>query len=270
MNSHILLIGFGNMGQALVRGWLGRGYVAKNIAVVDPSAGAREMAASLGVAAEKNCSRAVVEAADVIVLAVKPGQLAEVLTQCRAFSVERAVFLSIVAGKTLRAMDELLGGEAAVVRVMPNTPAAIGQGVSVLCANASTGEAQMSICGDLMAAVGLIEWIGDEALMDAVTAVSGSGPAYVFLLIECLTRAGHGAGLDPSLASRLATATVAGAGAYAAGSDVDAEELRRRVTSPNGTTEAALKVLQSQDAFAELLDEAVRAAARRSRELSME
>jgi pyrroline-5-carboxylate reductase len=178
------------------------------------------------------------------------------------------VFLSIAAGKTIAQIAAGLGASAAVVRAMPNTPAAIGQGMTALVANAAVSEAQRALCGELMAAVGAVAWLDDERHMDAVTAISGSGPAYVFLLIECFEQAALELGLDAALAKQLALTTVAGAGAYAAATGESAAELRRRVTSPNGTTQAALSVLMAQPGMRELLVRAARAAAERSRELA--
>jgi len=263
----ILLVGFGNMGQALANGWLGRGYVARHIAVVDPDDRARAAARALGlrVVDGETIDQA---PADVVVLAVKPAQLGDSVEPMRAAALPGAVFLSIVAGKTTAQLAALLGGRPAVVRAMPNTPAAIGRGMTVLCANDAVSDAQRRICENLVAAVGSVEWVDDESLMDAVTAISGSGPAYVFLLIECLTEAARELGLPEDLAARLATGTVAGAGAYAEQSGVPARDLRVRVTSPQGTTQAALDVLQGAGGLAELLRRAVHAAAERSRALS--
>jgi pyrroline-5-carboxylate reductase len=203
---------------------------------------------------------------DVVVLAVKPNQIAAVLADCRVAT--SAVFLSIAAGKTLSQLESGLGRGAAVVRAMPNTPAAIGRGMTGLAANLAVTPAQRALCAELLTAVGEVAWLADEAQMDAVTAVSGSGPAYVFLLVECLERAGRELGLDAALAKQLAVATVAGAGLYAAQSATDAAELRKRVTSPNGTTQAALDVLMGDAGLDSLITRAVRAAAARSRELS--
>jgi pyrroline-5-carboxylate reductase len=161
-----------------------------------------------------------------------------------------------------------LGAGAAVVRAMPNTPAAIGRGMTALVANAAVSRGQRALCGQLLAAVGAVAWLDDERHMDAVTAISGSGPAYVFLLIECLERAAVELGLDAKLATQLALATVAGAGEYAARAPEPPAELRRRVTSPNGTTQAALDVLMAEPGLRELLARATAAAAKRSRELS--
>ena len=261
----ILLIGFGNMGQALVRGWLAEGRAASGTKVVDPAPAARAEAGRLGVAAYSEIELA--GAAGVVVLAVKPNQLAEVLPRCRALASDGAVFLSIAAGKTLAEIERNLG-PAAVVRAMPNTPAAIGQGMTALVANAAATQRQRELCADLLAAVGAVAWLDDERHMDAVTAISGSGPAYVFLLVECLEQAAIDLGLAAPLAKQLALATVAGAAAYAAAAGETAAELRRRVTSPNGTTQAALEVLMSDGRMRDLLARATRAAAQRSRELA--
>ena len=265
-DTRILLIGFGNMGQALVKGWLARGHSRGAIAVVDREAAAVEQAAALGI--EVRAETVQGEPPDVVVLAVKPSQLAAVLAQCQPLVSSRRVFLSIAAGKTIGFMLEILGDGAHVVRAMPNTPAAIRAGMTVLAASTAVTPEQRTVCNDLLAAVGEAAWVEDEAHLDAVTAVSGSGPAYVFLLIECLERAAMDVGLDAALAKQLAIATVAGAGAYARAAAESAAELRRRVTSPGGTTEAALAVLRAEGGMADLVMRAVRAAAERSRELS--
>jgi pyrroline-5-carboxylate reductase len=263
----IVVVGFGNMGQALVRGWLGTGRDASSIGVVDPVPAARAVAASLGVAAAERVEAAA--DANVVVLAVKPNQLAAVLPQCAMLSRRGAVFLSIAAGKTLAELAKGLGAGAAIVRAMPNTPAAIGRGMTALVANAAVSREQRVLCGELLSAVGAVAWLDDERHMDAVTAISGSGPAYVFLLVECMERAALELGLDEKLAKQLAVATVAGAGEYAARASETPAELRRRVTSPNGTTQAALDVLMSEPGMRELLVRATAAAAKRSRELSV-
>ena len=266
-SQQILLVGFGNMGQALVRGWLAHGRAASGIEVVDPASAARAVATKLGVAAHEDAAAAAARA-DVVVLAVKPNQLAHVLPKCAPAAARGAVFLSIAAGKTIAEIGASLGLTAAVVRGMPNTPAAIGKGMTALVANAAVSSGQRALCSDLLAAVGAVAWLDDERDMDAVTAISGSGPAYVFLLIECFEQAATELGLDASLAKQLALTTVAGAGEYAAAAGESAAELRRRVTSPNGTTQAALEVLMAQPGLRELLVHATRAAAQRSRELA--
>jgi pyrroline-5-carboxylate reductase len=267
-DTRILLIGFGNMGQALVRGWLAKGHDARAIHVIDPEPRAREAAARLGVAASVELPERS-EAFAVVVLAVKPNQLDAVLPQCATLARRNeCVVLSIVAGKAIEGMLRVLGANAAIVRAMPNTPAAIGEGMTVLTASTAVTSAQRSLCSELLAAVGAIAWTEDEAQMDAVTAVSGSGPAYVFLLIECLERAGRELGLAPALARQLATQTAAGASAYARAAEESAAELRQRVTSPGGTTAAALAVLDADGGMAQLISRAVAAASARSRELS--
>lgn len=259
---HIALAGFGNMGRALAAGWLEREAGSWSISVIDPDSEAREKAVSLGldaVAAAGDIAKPI----DVAVLAVKPAQIEAVLR-----ALPRAgLYLSIAAGRSIGEIARMLDTGAAIVRAMPNTPAAIGLGVTGLCAGAGVSDRDRDLAARLMGAVGVVEWLADESDMDALTAVSGSGPAYVFLLIECLTAAGIEAGLEAGLAQRLATATVRGAGVYAAESGVDAATLRRQVTSPRGTTEAALAVLLADDALGRLIASAVRAAARRSREL---
>jgi len=268
-NGRILLVGFGNMGQALARGWLESGRAAAHIRVVEPAPSARAVARELGVVASDSVAAALADfRADVVVLAVKPSQVGGALRECSMAVGAPPVWLSIAAGKTIAALGAELGANAAVVRAMPNTPAAIGKGMTALVANAAVTADQRALCTDLMAAVGAVAWLDEEGHMDAVTAVSGSGPAYVFLLIECLERAALDLGLSPPLARQLALATVSGAGAYAAAADTGPAELRRRVTSPNGTTQAALEVLMADDALGALLTRAVRAAAARSRELS--
>jgi pyrroline-5-carboxylate reductase len=266
----VLLIGFGNMGQALARGWLAAGRTPATVHVVETAPAALAAAASLGLGASSAVAQVdTTFRPAVVVLAVKPNQLGAVLAECRARHSRGAVHLSIAAGKTLEALAAGLGADAAVVRAMPNTPAAIGKGMTALVANAGVTSEQRALCGELLAAVGSIAWLDDERHMDAVTAVSGSGPAYVFLLVECLERAALELGLAPALAKQLALATVAGAAAYAERADVPPAELRRRVTSPNGTTQAALEVLMAKPGgLAELLEHATQAAARRSRELS--
>ena len=262
MTRQIVLAGFGNMGRALAKGWIAAGVDARSIRVVDPDSSAREQAIALGFDAVA-LPQEVPAPVDVAVLAVKPAELDAVLR-----ALPRALlYLSIAAGRSTGEIGAVVGQDRAIVRAMPNTPAAIGQGMTGLCAGAHVGPADRATATALMQAVGAVEWLDDEADMDAVTAVSGSGPAYVFLLIEALTDAAVAAGLEPGLARRLATATVSGAGAYARQSTADAATLRRQVTSPKGTTEAALSVLLGRDAFRNLLRDAVAAAAARSREL---
>jgi pyrroline-5-carboxylate reductase len=264
----LLLVGCGKMGGALLRGWLHRG-IARRYIVVEPGPIAADFAANPQVELLAAADKVPADfATGVIVLAVKPQVMIEVLPGYGRFAHSGALFLSIAAGKTLGFFARFLGERAAVVRAMPNTPAAIGRGIAVACANAAVAPAQRTLAERLLAAVGEVGWVADEALMDAVTAVSGSGPAYVFLLIECLAKAGVAAGLPEDLASRLARATVAGAGELARLSEQSAAALRETVTSPGGTTRAALDVLMGQEELERLLTRAVLAAAMRSRELA--
>jgi pyrroline-5-carboxylate reductase len=258
------------MGGALLAGWIDRGMAPGRITVVEPSgelreaAGTRHGVAAVAAASDLDDSLS----PSVVVLAVKPQTMDQAAPGYRRFVGPGTVFLSIAAGKTIGYFAGHLGAAAAIVRAMPNTPAAVGRGITVLCANPAVGAAQRDGCEALLAAVGETEWIDDEALMDAVTAVSGSGPAYVFLLIECLAAAGVDAGLPADLAMRLASATVCGAGALAGGSPEPADTLRRNVTSPGGTTQAALEVLMGEAGLKPLLSHAVAAATQRSRELA--
>jgi pyrroline-5-carboxylate reductase len=204
----------------------------------------------------------------VLVLAVKP-QVMDAALPAYAPRVDAgALVLSIAAGKPIELFERAFGQGLAIVRAMPNTPAAVGRGVSVLCANAQAGEAQRALAERLMAAVGAVHWVEDEALMHAVTAVSGSGPAYVFHMIEALAAAGAAAGLPEDLAMALARGTVCGAGELARLSQESAAQLRANVTSPGGTTAAALQVLMGEGGLGPLMERAVAAAAQRSRELA--
>jgi pyrroline-5-carboxylate reductase len=263
---NILLIGFGNMGRALAQGWLEHGREPQSVHVLDTHDAALAAARALGLSLDTDRLR--LDEGDVIVFAVKPQQLSDVLREHSDSARSGATVLSIVAGKRIATFSEALGAGTPIVRAMPNTPAAIGEGMTVLCANSVTTVDQRAACEALMRVVGEVEWVTDEFLLDAVTALSGSGPAYVFLLIESLADAGIAAGLSRELALRLAVQTVAGAGAYARESGEAAADLRKRVTSPGGTTAAALEVLMGKGGLPALMIEAVQAATERSRELS--
>jgi len=261
----ILLVGCGRMGGALLAGWRERA-IAPHFVVVEPDAAV--VAAPEVTLHRSPATLPVAIDPAAIVFAVKPQSLDAVLPPYRPFAARGAVFLSIAAGKTLGYYGRRLGAGAAVVRAMPNTPAAIGRGIAVLCASSGVSETARGLCERLLAAVGEVAWVDDERLMDAVTAVSGSGPAYVFLLIEALARAAVAAGLPVALADRLALATVAGSGELARQAAEPPAKLRENVTSPGGTTRAALDVLMAADGLETLLIKAVAAATRRSRELA--
>jgi pyrroline-5-carboxylate reductase len=263
----LVLVGCGKMGTAMLRGWLTAG-VASRFLVVEPAG----MPPGLGSQAEIACYPAAEAlptdlAPDAVVFAVKPQVVDAVLPGYRRWARPGTLFLSIVAGKTLAGLGRHLG-TAAIVRTMPNTPAAIGRGITVACANPLVSFDQRQFCDRLLAAIGESAWVEDEALIDAVTAVSGSGPAYVFLLIEALARAGETEGLPSELALRLARSTVAGSGELARISEESPAQLRENVTSPGGTTRAALDVLMATDGLEPLIERAVAAAAARSRELA--
>ncbi len=263
----LLLIGCGKMGGAMLSGWLESGIVAGGVAVVDPL-GARGFVRRKGVSVYKAVA-ALPDEFDpqVVVFAIKPQQMDEAVPQAVRFARPGTVFLSIAAGTPIRYFVRHLGPAAAIVRAMPNTPAAIGQGITVACPSEGTSKKQIALCVALLGAIGEVLTIDDEGLIDPVTAVSGSGPAYVFLLIECLAEAGVANGLPRDLADRLALVTVAGAGQLALRGDEPPTQLRRNVTSAGGTTEAALQVLMVKDGLQSLLTRAVAAATRRGREL---
>ncbi len=264
----LLLVGCGKMGSAMLSGWLERGAVAGGVSVIEP-AGAPEFAGQDGIDIVSDGTQ-LPEAfsPETVVLAVKPQIMDEAIAPCRRYASSGALFLSIAAGKTIGYFEEHLGSEAAIVRAMPNTPATIGAGITACAANAQADKHQRDRAMSLLEAVGEALMIEDEGLLDAVTGVSGSGPAYVFLLIECLAAAGVDAGLPKELADRLALQTVAGAGQLAVASADSPSTLRENVTSPGGTTQEALTVLMAKDGMAPLMTQAVAAATRRSRELS--
>ncbi len=263
----LILVGCGKMGMAMLRGWIANG-AASNVLVVEPEG--MPLGFTLGPPVEWHKAAATLPGElvpDAVVFAVKPQVVDTVLPLYRRWVRPETVFVSIVAGKTMAGFARLLGA-AALVRTMPNTPAAIGRAITVACASSLVTPAQRRLCDRLLAAIGESTWVEEEALLDAVTAVSGSGPAYVFLLIEALARAGEAEGLSPDLAFRLALNTVAGSGELARVSDEHPATLRQNVTSPGGTTRAALDVLMAANGLEQLIGRAVAAAAARSRELA--
>lgn len=262
----LVLVGAGKMGSALLDGWLGLGLDPKRIVVLEPQPSAT-LAGLASRGARLNPDLGAIGEVAVVILAVKPQVAPEIVPGLKALAGPSTVVVSIMAGRTLGFLDAALPG-AALVRSMPNTPAAIGRGITVAVPNARVTAAQRALAEKLLTAAGAVEWVGDEGLLDAVTAVSGSGPAYVFLLAESLARAGAAAGLPADLAARLARATVAGSGELLHRSPLDAAALRENVTSPAGTTAAALGVLMAPDGLDPLMRKAVAAATRRSRELS--
>ncbi|MGE0037378.1 MAG: pyrroline-5-carboxylate reductase [Xanthobacteraceae bacterium] len=262
----LLLVGAGKMGGAMLEGWLALGMAARSVVVIEPQP-AGEIAALAGRGLRLNPPPGEIGEVAALVLAIKPQTAPEVMPSLRPYVGASTGVVSIMAGRTLRFLEQALP-PAAMIRAMPNTPAAIGRGITVAVPNAKVSGGQRALVDALLSAVGQVEWVDDEALMDAVTALSGSGPAYVFLLAEAMARAGAAAGLPTELAETLARATVAGSGELLARSPLAAATLRQNVTSPGGTTAAALDVLMGKDGLERLMVEAVAAATRRSRELA--
>ncbi|MEO8667370.1 MAG: pyrroline-5-carboxylate reductase [Bauldia sp.] len=266
-NRPLVLVGAGKMGGALLAGWLGRSLRPDAVRVIDPSP--PEDSASLLAAAglEAQAVPPMGAVARVLVVAVKPQLIGGILPGLKLMVGDKTVVVSIAAGTTIAQLDAGLG-PAAIVRTMPNTPAQVGRGITAAVANAAVDDAGKALVTRLLDAVGETVWLDDERLIDAVTAVSGSGPAYLFLLAECLAEAGVAAGLPADVAAKLARATVTGAGELLYRSDLKPAQLRQNVTSPNGTTSAALAVLMGEGGLAPLMTKAVAAARKRSRELS--
>lgn len=259
----VILVGAGKMGGALAARWKETG-IFENILIVDPATGDIGSAADIPAAFHP----------DVVVFAVKPQSLEDIIGGYARYADGKAryadgktLFLSIAAGKPIAFFERHLGTKAPVVRCMPNLPASIGAGITVICTNANVQDAQKHQAENLMGAVGEVIWAADEALLDPVTALSGSGPAYVFLLIEMLTKAGTDIGLPQDMAEKLARKTIIGSAALAATSPLPASTLRENVTSPGGTTEAALKVLMDGK-MQELISSALTSALKRARKLS--
>jgi pyrroline-5-carboxylate reductase len=262
----LVLVGAGNMGGAMLTGWLNSGVPGSSIVVVDPqpSDAMKARLAESGVRHEPTAPAGMT--AGILFLAVKPQVMAAVLPDLKSLVGPQTVVVSVAAGKTLAFLSSHLG-DASMVRAMPNTPAMIGRGVTGAYANAQVSEAQRAQVHDLLKVSGPVEWVATEADIDAVTAVSGSGPAYVFYLVECMAEAGRKLGLPADLAMRLARETVAGAGELLHQSSDEASRLRQNVTSPGGTTAAALAVLMAEGGMQKLFDEALAAARSRAQEL---
>jgi len=269
LDGPLLLVGAGKMGGALLSRLLDQGLDPRGVIVQDPE--------PTGASADLLADRAIdvlpvidelTQPPAVILLAVKPQVMDSVLPQVARLAGPDTLYLSIAAGRRLAGLEAHLPKGAALVRAMPNTPAAIGRGVTVAIANAAVSPVQRALAAKLLGAGGHVVWVEDETLLDPVTAVSGSGPAYVFLLTECLAEAGRAAGLSAELAERLARHTVIGSAALLEHSDLDAAELRKNVTSPGGTTAAALEILGGPDGLKALLVAAVAAATKRGRELA--
>ncbi|AUQ71228.1 pyrroline-5-carboxylate reductase [Phaeobacter inhibens] len=263
----IALLGCGKMGSAMLAGWLDRGVSPQAVWVIDPNPS--EWLRQTGVHINAPLPEAGEQAPGIVLIAVKPQMMGEALPQLQQLGNGKTLFISVAAGTSIATYESLLGAETSIVRAMPNTPAAVGRGITAIIGNASASADDVIRADTLLQAIGQTVRLQSEAQMDAVTGVSGSGPAYVFHLIETLAAAGEAEGLPAELAMQLAKATVAGAGALAEAAEETPAELRINVTSPNGTTQAALEVLMDEgNGFPPLLRRAVAAASNRSKELS--
>lgn len=265
----LVLVGAGKMGGALLAGWLAEGLAPRDVFVRDPqpSPEVARLVAERGIPLNFSIADIAARNPSVVLIAVKPQAMASVLPDLVPLVSPETLFVSIAAGTSLVRLKELLGTEVHAVRAMPNTPAAVGCGITVACANRATTQDQRALATALLAAVGEVGWVESEPLIDAVTAISGSGPAYVFYLAECLAAAGEALGLEPELAMRLARATVSGAGEMLHRLDEAPATLRKNVTSPGGTTAAALDILMGEGGLSPLLRRATAAARDRAREL---
>jgi pyrroline-5-carboxylate reductase len=261
----IVLAGAGKMGGAMLSGWLAQGFDATRVVVFEPQP-SDDIRAYLAKGVRLNPSAHDRGTIAAFVVALKPQAFREAGPALKPYVDAATLVVSIMAGTTIGSLNEVLGGH--IVRAMPNTPAAIGRGITVAVAAKDVSAAQRETADGLLRSTGSVEWVADEGLMDAVTAVSGSGPAYVFLLAEELARAGVAAGLPEALAIKLARETVAGSGELLHRSELPAATLRQNVTSPGGTTAAALGVLMGQDGLQSLMTRAVAEATRRSKELA--
>jgi pyrroline-5-carboxylate reductase len=261
----IVLAGAGKMGGAMLTGWLARGLDPKNVVVIEPHP-SQEIGALAADGIRLNPPPKECGTVATLVVALKPQMFREAGPGLKPFTAASTLVVSIMAGTPIASIREVCGGS--VVRAMPNTPAAIGRGITVAVAANDVSPAQRAVADALLRATGSVEWVDDESLMDAVTAVSGSGPAYIFLLAEELARAGVAAGLPEELATKLARETVAGSGELLHRSHEPSATLRQNVTSPGGTTAAALEVLMGEGGMQSLLTRAVAAATKRSKELA--
>src|SRR5262245_21521864 len=268
LTGSLVLVGAGKMGGAMLEGWLSSGTDPAKIVIIDPAPPpeikkliqAKKLRFNADVRELRDC--------EIVVVAVKPQSADEAVAQLAALKSFRPLVLSIVAGKRISFFEGHFGADAPIVRSMPNTPAAVGRGITAMSPNRNVSLQQKALAEALLSAVGEVVTVGEEGQLDAVTAVSGSGPAYVFYLTECMTEAGKKLGLSEELATRLARATVSGAGELMARSGLPAATLRQNVTSPKGTTYAALQVLMRGSGMMALFEEALREAEKRSRELA--
>jgi pyrroline-5-carboxylate reductase len=264
----LVLAGCGKMGGAMLEGWLKAGVPAKQIVAIDPKPPQEVLDVISKHAIRHNPPIASINDAEVIVVAVKPQVMEDVLPNLVGLKSSKPLILSVAAGKTIATFAKHFGSDASIIRTIPNTPAAIGRGITAMCANPHVSKTQLDLANQLLSSTGEVVTVDDESMIDLVTAVSGSGPAYIFYLTECMAAAGEKIGLPPALAMQLARATVSGSGELMRQTGVDAATLRQNVTSPNGTTYAALQVLMADNGMKPLFEKAIKAAADRSKELA--
>ena len=268
LNGTLVLVGAGKMGGAMLEGWLKAGADPEKIVALDPGPPPEVLALLAHHGIRHNPAVDTIDNAEVVLVAVKPQVMDDVLAPLGGLANSKPVVLSVVAGKTIARLAAHFGSDASIIRTMPNTPAAIGRGITAMVGNSHVTASQMALAEQLLSTIGEVVRVDTEEQIDWVTGVSGSGPAYVFLLTECLAAAGEKLGLSPQLAEQLARATVSGSGELMRLSGVDASTLRQNVTSPKGTTYEALQILMAEDGLKPLMVKAVAAAARRSKELA--
>jgi pyrroline-5-carboxylate reductase len=268
LSGKLVLLGAGKMGGAMMEGWLAAGVVPSQLVIFDP-APPKEIATLIknhGLSHNPDVSG--LRDVEVILAAVKPQIMDEAITVLLPLKSQNPLILSIAAGKTIASFEKHFGNDAAVIRTIPNTPAAVGRGITAMAANANVSENQSNLASALLSSIGDVVTVKSEDQIDAVTGLSGSGPAYVFYLTECLAKAGQAQGLDAGLAMQLARATVEGAGELMRCTGTPASTLRQNVTSPNGTTDAGLQVLMAENGLENLMVKTVDAATKRSTELA--
>jgi pyrroline-5-carboxylate reductase len=268
LNGTLVLVGAGKMGGAMLEGWLKAGADPRKVVALDPNPPTEVKALLDKHGIRHNPPLSELGPVEVVLVAVKPQIMDDVLQPLRGLAASKPLVLSIVAGKTLAKFADYFGADASIIRSMPNTPAAVGRGITAIVGNAHVTAAQSALAEALLSTIGEVVRVNREEEIDWVTGVSGSGPAYVFHFTECLTAAGVKLGLAPDVAEKLARATVSGAGELMRQSGIDAGTLRQNVTSPKGTTYEALQVLMADDGMKPLVEKAVEAAARRSKELA--
>jgi pyrroline-5-carboxylate reductase len=268
LNGTLVLVGAGKMGGAMLEGWLKAGLSPKQIVALDPNPPAEVKALLDNHGIRHNPDVAFITNAEVVLVAVKPQIMDDVLVNLTSLAKSKPLILSVVAGKTIKRLSDFFGGDAAIIRTIPNTPAAIGRGITAMALNDKVSDQQSALAEQLLSSIGEVVRVPAEEQIDWVTAVSGSGPAYIFWMTECMTAAGIKLGLEPKLAEQLARATVSGSGELMRVSGIDAATLRQNVTSPKGTTYAALQHLMADDGLKPLMERALDAAAKRSKELA--